>query len=143
MGMGIPLSDGIKRLIDRPNFGHLATIMSDGSPHSAPVWVAREGDLVLICTAATSLKGKNTERNPRVALSLVDFHDPYMEAQIRGRVIECRPDPQLKYYDLMSQKYIGKPWLYREEKAPIVLVIEIAKAKYDKQPFEHTPRSAA
>jgi PPOX class probable F420-dependent enzyme len=137
--MAIPLSDEIKRLIDRPNFGHLATIMSDGSPHSAPIWVAREGDLVLICTEATSLKGKNTERDPRVALSLVDFHDPYMEAQMRGRVIERRPDPQLKYYDLISQKYIGKPWPYREEKAPIVLVIEIAKAKYDKQPFEHTP----
>jgi PPOX class probable F420-dependent enzyme len=136
--MAIPLSDEIKRLIDRPNFGHLATIMSDGSPHSAPIWVAREGDLVLICTEATSLKGKNTERDPRVALSLVDFHDPYMEAQMRGRVIERRPDPQLKYYDMISQKYIGKPWPYREEKAPIVLVIEIAKAKYDKQPFEHT-----
>jgi len=47
----------------------------------------------------------------------------------------------LKYYDLMSQKYIGKPWPYRNEKAPIVLVIEISKAKYSKQPFEHTLRS--
>jgi PPOX class probable F420-dependent enzyme len=137
--MAIPLSEEIRRLIDRPNFGHLATLMSDGSPHSAPVWVAREGDLVLICTEATSLKGKNTERDPRIALSIVDFHDPYMEAQMRGRVVERRPDPQLKHHDLMSQKYIGKPWPYREEKAPIVLVIEITKAKYDKQPFEHTP----
>ena len=137
--MGIPLSDEIRRLIDRPNFGHLATLMPDGSPHSAPVWIAREGDLVLICTEASSLKGKNTERDSRVALSIIDFHDPYMEAQMRGRVIERRPDPQLKYYDLMSQKYIGKPWPYRDEKSPIVLVIEIAKAKYSKQPFEHTP----
>jgi hypothetical protein len=113
--------------------------MPDGSPHSASVWIAREGDLVLICTEATSLKGKNTERDPRIALSVLDFHDPYTEVQMRGRVIERRPDPQLKYYDQMSQKYIGKPWPYRDEKAPIVLVIEIAKAKYSKQPFEHTP----
>jgi hypothetical protein len=113
--------------------------MPDGSPHSAPIWLAREGDLVLICTEATSLKGKNTARDPRIALSVVDFHDPYMEAQMRGRVIERRPDPQLKYYDMISQKYIGKPWPYRDEKSPIVLMIEIAKAKYDKQPFEHTP----
>jgi PPOX class probable F420-dependent enzyme len=137
--MGISLSDDLRKLIDRPNFAHLATLMSDGSPHSAPVWIAREGDLVLICTEATSLKGKNTQRDPRVSISVVDFRDPYMEAQMRGRVVERRPDPQLKYYDLMSQKYIGKPWPYREEKSPIVLVIEIAKAKYDKQPFEHTP----
>jgi len=57
---------------------------------------------------------------------------------MRGRVIERRPDPQLKFYDRMSQKYTGKPWPYRDEKSPIVLVIEITKGKYSKQPFEHT-----
>jgi PPOX class probable F420-dependent enzyme len=137
--MGISLSDEIRKLLDRPNFAHLATLMPDGSPHSAPVWIAREGDLLLICTEASSLKGKNTQRDPRVAISIVDFRDPYSEVQMRGRVIERRPDPELKYYDLMSQKYIGKPWPYRDEKSPIVLVIQIAKAKYSKQPFEHTP----
>src|SRR5580765_3290754 len=139
--MGIPLSEEMKGLIDRPNVAHLATLMLRGSPQSAPVWIAREGDLLLICTEATSLKGKNTQRDARVAISMVDFRDPYTEAQVRGRVVERRPDPQLKYYDLMSHKYIGKPWPYRDEKAPIVLVIEIAKAKYDKQPFQHTPPS--
>jgi PPOX class probable F420-dependent enzyme len=137
--MGIPLADELKSLIDRPNFAHLATLLPDGSPHSAPVWIAGEGDLVLICTQATSLKGKNTEHDPRVAISIVDFRDPYTEAQMRGRVIERRPDPQLVYYDRLSHKYIGKPWPYRDEKGPIVLVIEIAKAKYEKQPFQHTP----
>ena len=137
--MGISLSDDVKKLIDQPNFAHLATLMPDGSPQSAPVWIAREGDLLLICTEATSLKGKNTQRDPRVSLSIVDFRDPYTEAQIRGRVIEQRPDPQLEYFDRMSRKYIGKPWPYRDEKSPIVLVIEITKAKYSKQPFEHTP----
>jgi PPOX class probable F420-dependent enzyme len=139
--MGISLSDELKELIDRPNFAHLATLMPDGAPHSTPVWIAREGDLLLITTEATSLKGKNTQRDPRVAISIVDFSDPYTEAQMRGRVIEHRPDPQLKYYDLMSQKYIGKPWPYRDEKSPIVLVIEISKAKYSEQPFKHTPPS--
>ncbi len=139
--MAIALSDEIKNLIDRPNFAHLATLMPDGSPHSAPVWIAREGDLLLICTEASSLKGKNTQRDPRVAISIVDFRDPYSEAQMRGRIIERRPDPQLKYYDLMSRKYIGKPWPYRDEESPMVLAIEIVKAKYSKQPFEHTPPS--
>ena len=137
--MAIPLSEELKGLIDRPNFAHLATLMPDGSPHSAPVWIAREGDFLLITTEATSLKGKNTQRDPRVAISILDLSDPYTEAQMRGRVIERRPDPQLKYYDLMSQKYISKPWPYREEESPIVLVIEIAKAKFDKQPFQHNP----
>jgi hypothetical protein len=41
--MRAPLSTEAKAVIDRPNFAHLATLMSDGSPHSVPVWVGREG----------------------------------------------------------------------------------------------------
>jgi hypothetical protein len=37
--MAISLSNEIRALIDRPNFAHLATLMSDGSPQSVPVWV--------------------------------------------------------------------------------------------------------
>lgn len=69
----------------------------------------------------------------------MDFVDPYTEVQIRGRVIERRQDRELKYYDAMSSKYIGKSWPYRDEKEPIVLVIEVTKARYSKQPFEHKP----
>ena len=62
--MGIALSNDVKQLVDHPNFAHLATLMSDGSPHSAPVWIGREDDLLLVCTEAGSLKGKNTLRDP-------------------------------------------------------------------------------
>ena len=137
--MGIALSDEVKRLVDRPNFAHLATVMSDGSPHSAPVWIGREGDLLLVCTEAGSLKGKNTLRDPRISISMVDFVDPYAEVQIRGRIQERRPDPELRYFDEMSLKYVGKPWPYRDEESPIVLIIEVTNARYSKQPFEHTP----
>lgn len=140
---GNALSDEVKQLVDRPNFAHLATVMSYGSPHSAPVWIGREGDLLLVCTEAGSLKGKNTLREPRISLSVVDFVDPYTEVQIRGRVVERRPDPELKHYDAMSLKYSGKPWPYRDEKSPIVLIIEVTKARYSKQPFEHIPSRAA
>jgi PPOX class probable F420-dependent enzyme len=137
--MGIPLSAETKALVDRPNFAHLATLTKDGAPHSAPVWIAREGDLLTIITDDGSVKGRNTQRDPRISVSIVDFHDPYMEAQIQGRVIERRPDPELKAYDAMSHKYIGRNWPFREMKGPIVLVIEVLKERYSKQPFEHTP----
>ena len=91
--MAITLSAEVKKLIDRPNFAHLATLMPDGSPQSVPVWVGREGDHIVICTGEGSLKAKNTRRDPRVALSIVDFDNPYEEVQIRGRVVERRPDP--------------------------------------------------
>jgi PPOX class probable F420-dependent enzyme len=137
--MGIPLTEEIKQLLDGANFVHLATIMPDGSPQSVPVWAGREGDRIVICTGEGSLKARNTRRDPRVALSVVDFHDPYKEAQIRGRVVERRPDPELKTMDIISHKYIGKPFPMRAPEGRVALLIEVDKARYTKLPFEHTP----
>ena len=88
--MAIPLPENVRQLLDRANFAHLATLMEDGSPHSTPVWVGREGDHIVIGTSGKSLKARNTRRDPRVAISMVDFQDPYMETQLRGRVVEQR-----------------------------------------------------
>src|SRR3954447_8452369 len=137
--MGIPLSPEVKQLIDRPNFAHLGTLMPDGSPQCVPVWVGREGDHVVICTGENSLKAKNTRRDARVALSIIDFTNPYEEVQIRGRVVERRPDPDLKVMDPISHKYTGKPFPFRSPEARVALIIEAEKAKYTKLPFEHTP----
>jgi PPOX class probable F420-dependent enzyme len=138
--MSSPLSEEVKHLIDRPNFAHLATLMADGSPSATPVWVGRDGDHLVICMSDDSLKGKNTKRDPRIALSIVDFTNPYEEVQIRGHVVERRPDPDLKVMDLISHKYIGKPFPMRDGAVGrIVLIIEVEKARYTKLPFEHTP----
>ena len=140
--MPIPLSDDIKHLIDGRNFAHVATIMSDGSPHSAPVWVGREGDRIFIVTEEKSLKTRNTRRDPRLAISIVDTDNPYIEAQMRGRVTEWRPDTDLTYTDQVSKKYVGQAWPYREM-AAVALFIEIDKAHYERQPFDHVPLDGA
>jgi PPOX class probable F420-dependent enzyme len=132
------LSPEAKNLIDRPNFAHLATLMPDGSPNATPVWIGHEGDRIVICTSETSLKGKNTKRDPRVAVSIVDYTNPYEELQIRGRVVERRAEPQLKTLDGYSHKYTGKPFPFRSP-GQIALVIEVEKARYEKLPFQHTP----
>jgi PPOX class probable F420-dependent enzyme len=113
--------------------------MPGGSPQSVPVWAGREGDRIVICTGENSLKAKNTRRDPRVALSMVDFDDPYAEAQMRGRVVERRPDPELKIIDPISRKYTGKPFPFRNPEGRVALFIEVEKARYTKLPFEHTP----
>jgi PPOX class probable F420-dependent enzyme len=140
--MGIALSAEIKHLLDGPNFAHLSTLMPDGSPHSTPVWAGRDGDRIIICTGGKSPKAQNTHRDPRIAISMVDFHNPYSEVQLRGRVVEHRPDPDLKLMDSISMKYIGKPFPMRGSEDRIALIIEVDKARYMKLPFEHTPRAA-
>ena len=137
--MAPALSDEIKTLIDGPNFAHLATLMPDGSPQSVPVWVGREREHLLICMSENSLKAKNMRRDPRVALTIIDFHDPYREVQLRGRVVERRPDNECKYIDAISQKYTAKPFPFRQPEGRVALVVEIEKARFTKLPFEHTP----
>ena len=137
--MGIALADEIKALLDRANFAHLATLMADGSPQSAPVWVAREGDRILIATGEGSLKAKNTRRDPRLSLSIADMDDPYSEAQLRGRVVERRPDGDLKVMDPISHKYTSAPFPRRDPAGRIVLVIEAERVRHLVLPFRHTP----
>jgi len=140
--MAITLTSDIKRLLDGRNFAHFATILPDGAPLSTPVWVGREGDFVIICTEEGSLKSRNTRRDPRVAISIVDVNDPYAQAQLRGRVVEWRPDCGFKYLDAMSNKFVGKDYPYHDE-VPVALVIEVEKARYRKEPFEHTQAASA
>src|ERR1700741_5337693 len=99
------LSAEVKQLIDRPNFAHVATVMSDGSPQSVPVWIGREGEQLVICTGEASLKAKNTRKDPRVAAFLGGFTNPYEEVQIRRRVVERRPDSDFRMMDLIAHKY--------------------------------------
>ena len=138
--MGIALSDDVKALVRGANVAHLATLMTDGSPQNAPVWVDLEGDRILVCTGEGSLKARNTKRDPRVALSIVAFDNPYVEAQIRGRVVERRPDADFAVMDPVSRKYTGKPFPMRDNPAQrLVLVIEVERVRFTRLPFVHAP----
>jgi len=133
------LTPEVRSLLWRPNFAHLSTLAPDGSPHNTPVWIGLEDDRILIGTGESSLKVRNTRRDPRIALSMVDFHDPYEEVQIRGHVAEFRDDSDFKVMDAISHKYIGKEFPFRNPAGRVVLVIEVDKARYTKLPFQHTP----
>ena len=133
------LDPKVLALLSRPNFAHLATLMPDGSPNVTPVWIGVQEDRILIGSGESSLKIRNLRRDPRFALSVVDFHDPYEEVQIRGRVVEFREDSNFKIMDEISQKYIGKEFPFRNPEGRVALIIEAEKARYTKLPFEHTP----
>ena len=83
-----------------------------------------------------AVKAKNSRRDPRVALSIVGFRDPYDEAMIRGRIVERRPDPDLAVMDEISRKYTAKEFPWRTREGRIVLVIEPEHIKVRKLPFD-------
>ena len=63
-------------LFEKKSFAHLVTLNPDGSPQVSPVWVAREGDLVVVNSAKGRRKDRNMRRDPRVALSIQDPGNP-------------------------------------------------------------------
>jgi len=80
---------------------------------------------------------------PRVALSIVDLDDPYREAQLRGRVVERRPDQDLRIMDPICHKYTGYPFPFRQPEERVALAIEVETARYTQLPLTHTPGDRA
>lgn len=122
------LSPGAVQLLREPQLAQLATIMPDGSPQVTPVWVdvQSDGSRVLINTANKRLKTHNVERDPRVAVSVVDKADPWRFAIVRGEVVERRHEGADAHIDIMAKKYLGKdtyPFRNPEEQR-VILVIE-------------------
>jgi PPOX class probable F420-dependent enzyme len=138
--VAITLPNDVKRLLNGPNFAHLATLMPNGSPQVAAVWVMVDGDSVLVGANERSQRSRNVARDARVALSITSQDDPYDEATIRGRVVEIRRDSNLEFMDRVSQKYISTTWPLRQTiNTSIVLVIEPDRASHKKLPFTHNP----
>ena len=107
--MNTKLPEKVCELIDDKNIAHLATLNKDGSPHVTPVWIDREGDIIIVNTTSTRLKYKNVKNDKRVSLSITDYRDPYTWASIIGEVAELSDIDAEIHIDKMSQKYLGIP----------------------------------
>jgi hypothetical protein len=53
-----------------------------------PVWIDIEDVNLAVLTSPGSRKARNVERDPRVAISLIDVDQPYASVLIRGQVVE-------------------------------------------------------
>jgi PPOX class probable F420-dependent enzyme len=135
-----PMSTETQALIRRPNFAHLATIRSDGSPKLDPIWIEIvDESTVMMATGRQSLKTKNILNDPRVAISIVDMDNPYEEAQLRG-VAEVEADLDMATMDQISNKYTSKPFPMRDNiDNRVVIKVTVTQSRYASLPFEHTP----
>jgi PPOX class probable F420-dependent enzyme len=125
----------VRALVEGRNFAHVATVLPDGGPHSVPVWIAGDGDRLEFFTQPGSRKARNLERDPRVALSIVDGADPYRMGQVRGHVVErVEGEDALPIIDRLSEKYTGEPFPMR---SGVVFRIAVDRAWSMNLPFSH------
>jgi len=116
------LTELAKSLIDGKNLASVATVMPDGSPQVAPVWVEREGDIVLINTTVRRQRYRNLKRDPRVALCVFDMANIYSKVLIRGKAIEITKEGAEEGIDRLSMKYNGRRYPDHRADEPRVVV---------------------
>ena len=124
--MSATLSEGVKKLFREPNYGHLATLMPDGSPQVSPMWVDVDGDRILVNSAEGRSKPRNVRRDARVAISIYNQENPYSSAFIRGRVVEITHEGADEHIDKLAKKYLGldKYPYHQPGDQRVILVIE-------------------
>ena len=103
--------------------------MRDGSPQATPVWVDVEpdGSHILINTVEGHIKKNNIDRDPRVAVTVIDSQNPYRTVLVRGTVVEQRgPDQGANdHINRLSKKYTGRDqYVLHEGERRVILRIK-------------------
>jgi PPOX class probable F420-dependent enzyme len=126
------IPDKYKDLFDKKAFASLATVMPDGTPQVTPVWVDYDGEHLLVNSARGRRKDKNMERNPAVALSILDPDNPYRYLEVRGRVVDITEEGADEHIDKMAKKYMGvdRYPLRRPEEVRVLYKIEPVKVSH-------------
>ncbi len=88
----------------------LATVRKDGRPHVLPVWIALDDQKrIVFTTAASSLKGKALQRDPRVCLCVDDERPPFAFVMVDG-IAEVSSDLEemLFWATKIGGRYMGE-----------------------------------
>jgi len=103
-----PIPNEFLDLFDKPSFGHLATLMPDGSPQVTPVWVDYDGRHVLVNSAAGRQKDLNMEHRRQVAIEISDPDNPNRYLAVRGAVVEITEEGADAHLDRLARRYLGR-----------------------------------
>jgi len=112
-------------ILDQKVLAHVATIGPDGEPQNNPVWFDHQDGLIRFSQTTTRQKMRNLERDPRIALSIVDENNPYRYLEIRGTVERVDPDPDYAFINSMAKKYLNQdvyPWTQPGDERVVVVV---------------------
>lgn len=118
-------------LFDEPNYAVVATLLPDGSPQATVVWIDRDGpDTVVFNTERGRSKPANLERDPRVAVTVIDRENPYRYVQVRGRATLSEEGGRA-HIDALARKYTGADYqAHRDDRARVVARVQVEAVDY-------------
>lgn len=110
-----PLADDVRELLLKPNPAVMATVRKDGSPVTVPTWYLLVGDRILLNLDKSRVRLQHIQRDPRVALSVMEAGNWTTHVSIQGRVVEIVDDPNLEGIDSLARHYTGQNYFNRED----------------------------
>ncbi|MFC4945411.1 PPOX class F420-dependent oxidoreductase [Pseudonocardia sp. GCM10023141] len=120
------LSDDLLGLLTRPSPCTFTTLMPDGSPHATLTWVDTDGRNIVINSVRGHRKVRNVERDPRVALTVLDPEQLGRYVGVRGRVVDITTEGAVEHIDRLAQRYLGRdyPWFGGRDQVRLILTVE-------------------
>ena len=109
-----PLPLEVVELIRRPNPAVVATLRSDGSPHTVATWYDWEDELVLLNMDASRRRLRFMRADARVALTVLDSESWYRHVSLYGVVVRIEQDRELEDIDRLALRYTGAPFSRRD-----------------------------
>ena len=86
----------------------VATVSAQGGPHVAPVWFIVDGRDLVLSTSSRSVKARNLNHDPRVAVTVDDETPPFAFVSITGHAeLIPRPDDFLSWTSRIATRYVG------------------------------------
>ncbi|GAA3664073.1 PPOX class F420-dependent oxidoreductase [Microbacterium marinilacus] len=118
-----------RHLLERPLYGHLATIRPDDTAQVTPMWFEFDGEFVRFTHTTKRQKFRNLRHNPSMALSVIDPEDVFRYVEVAGRLVEAVPDPEGAFYVRLQNRYGNPSTTPPPDSADrVVLVMSIERA---------------
>ncbi|MBZ0291268.1 MAG: TIGR03618 family F420-dependent PPOX class oxidoreductase [Anaerolineae bacterium] len=102
--------ESFRDLMEGPICVTMVTLMPDGTPHATVVWRRYDNGYWLVGIGKESQKYENLRANPHVTFTAIDPQNPYRYLEVRGEVVEFRPDPPSEWWDELSMLYTRQPY---------------------------------
>jgi PPOX class probable F420-dependent enzyme len=105
-----PVPPDVDAFLRRPNPAIVASLRSDGSPHTAATWYDWDGERVYLNMDHTRARLAWMRRDGRVALTVLSLEDWYEHVSLLGRIVGMEDDDDKSGIDRLAVRYRGEPY---------------------------------
>lgn len=104
----VTLSPAVQQLAAKPILLVMATKREDGSIQLNPIWFELRDGYFVVNSNTRRAWPRNLQREREATLLLLDPDLPDRHAQIRGRLVDVTPDPNVEVIDRLARRYTGE-----------------------------------